>query len=473
MDLEISGRKAIVCASSQGLGASPAHSALAREGVEVVINGRDAQKLEHARDTPSCRRDPALWCDSLRRTSLTESGREALVGACPEADILINNNGGPPPGQLEDWDREAWLQALEANMIAPILLIRALVPGMRARRFGRIVNITSAMVKSPRYAMTLSTAARTGLTAACKAISREVARDNVTINNLLPERIDTPRQAFMTERMMKEQSITREAARAQIAASVAAKRFGTPEEFGAACAFSVRRAGRIHFRAEFAARWRLLPGADLMAVRSFSRTTVVGSYPQPDWLVEKNRCCVGSSCRESKQGSCGVSIPRCARRRFAMRRRSRSRTWRTPGLTSSPMERSAGRATRTTFGTHWQAWIAMNPPSILNRAGREVRVLRVVGPIRHQAPVELDVGAIPARADPPPCQGHACPGHSRSPSKSRTSTMAIAETLALEFAAALNVEARLLQEAGIDVIQFDEPWLRNDPEAARASVCGP
>lgn len=235
MNLQLSGRKAIVCASSQGLGLACA-SALVREGVEVVINGRDAQKLEHARTT-LLQESPDAVIRFVAADILTESGRDALVGACPEADILINNNGGPPPGHLDDWDRAAWLQALEANMIAPILLIRALVPGMRVRRFGRIVNITSATVKSPRYAMTLSTAARTGLTAACKAISREVAADNVTINNLLPERIDTPRQAFMTERMMKEQSITREAARAQIAASVTAKRFGTPEEFGAACAF--------------------------------------------------------------------------------------------------------------------------------------------------------------------------------------------------------------------------------------------
>lgn len=235
MDLQLSGRKAIVCASSQGLGLACA-KALAREGVDVIINGRDPQTLEGTR----ARLLEELPGASIRCAAadlLTESGRETLVAACPEPDILINNNAGPPPGRLEDWDRAAWLQALEANMIAPLMLIRAVVPGMRTRRFGRVVNITSAMVKSPRYAMTLSTAARTGLTAACKAISREIAADNVTINNLLPERIDTPRQMFMADRMMREQSITREQARAQIAATIAAKRFGTPEEFGAACAF--------------------------------------------------------------------------------------------------------------------------------------------------------------------------------------------------------------------------------------------
>ena len=235
MDLEISGRKAIVCASSQGLGLACAR-ALIREGVETVINGRDAQKLERVR-AQLLGEVPHASIRIAAADILTESGREALLEACAEPDILVNNNAGPPPGRLEDWDREAWLQALEANMIAPLMLIRGVVPGMRARRFGRIVNITSAMVKSPRYALSLSTAARTGLTAACKAISREIAADNVTINNLLPERIDTPRQEFMANRMMQEQSITREEARAQIAASIAAGRFGTPEEFGAACAF--------------------------------------------------------------------------------------------------------------------------------------------------------------------------------------------------------------------------------------------
>ena len=235
MDLGISGQKAIVCASSQGLGLACAR-ALAREGAEVVINGRDTARLERARDSLVAE-NPEACIRFVAADILTEDGREALLAGCPEPDILVNNNAGPPPGRLEDWDRAAWLHALEANMIAPLMLIRAVVPGMRARRFGRIVNITSAMVKSPRYRMALSSAARTGLTAACKAISLEIAADNVTINNLLPERIDTPRQVFMTEQLMREQSLTRDEARGRIAASVAAKRFGTPEEFGAACAF--------------------------------------------------------------------------------------------------------------------------------------------------------------------------------------------------------------------------------------------
>jgi 3-oxoacyl-[acyl-carrier protein] reductase len=234
MNLGIDGRKAIVCASSQGLGLACA-IALANEGVDVVLNGRMASKLESA---------AAQVLDATgRRVRLvvaditTDLGRAALVSACPDADILVNNNSGPPPGNLEDWDRDAWVSAFDSNMIAPILMIRSLVPGMRKRKFGRIVNITSAMVKSPHPVMGLSTAARAALTAACKAISREVVVDNVTINNLLPERIDTPRQEFMVEQMIKEQGIDRGEARRQIAESIAAKRFGRPDEVGAACAF--------------------------------------------------------------------------------------------------------------------------------------------------------------------------------------------------------------------------------------------
>lgn len=234
MDLGLKGRKAIVCASSRGLGKACA-TALAREGCIVFINGLDAERLKQA----------AADISSIAATSVTpvqadintDAGRAKLVAACPDADILVNNNAGPPPGKLEDWGRKEWNYALEANMLAPIFLIQALVPGMRERKFGRIVNITSAMVKSPRPHMGLSTAARTGLTAMCKALSLDVAKDNVTLNNLLPERIDTDRQKFMAERIMKIDGITFDQARDKIVASVAARRFGKPEEFGDACAF--------------------------------------------------------------------------------------------------------------------------------------------------------------------------------------------------------------------------------------------
>ena len=234
MDLGIKGRKAIVCASSRGLGLACATS-LAREGCAVFINGRDASRLEKAvaeiHTATGARASPVVADIN------TEAGRATLVAACPEADILVNNNAGPTPGKLAEWDHAAWMAAVEANMLAPILLIRALLPGMRARRFGRIVNITSAMVKSPRAHMGLSTAARAGLTALSKSLVPEVAADNVTINNLLPERIDTGRQRYLAERMMKLENITYQEARARIVDTIAAKRFGKPEEFGDACAY--------------------------------------------------------------------------------------------------------------------------------------------------------------------------------------------------------------------------------------------
>ena len=234
MDLGIKGRRAVVCASSQGLGLACA-TALAREGCEVFINGRDAGRLAAAQ--ASIAAATGLQAHAVIADITSQSGRQALFDACPDADILVNNNAGPPPGKLADWDHAAWLAALEANMLAPILLIRAFLPGMRERKFGRIVNITSAMVKSPRPHMALSTTARTGVTAFSKAVSIEAAADNVTLNNLLPERIDTPRQQFMAERMMKAQNIDRAEARRRIADTVAAKRFGTPGEFADACAF--------------------------------------------------------------------------------------------------------------------------------------------------------------------------------------------------------------------------------------------
>lgn len=234
MDLEIENRKAIVCASSQGLGLACA-TVLAREGCAVVINGRNQERLTRSAQEVEAQTGRAVR--AVVADINTEAGRACLLEACPEPDILVTNNAGPPPGSLSDWDRAAWLAAIEANMLAPILLISAVLPGMRARRFGRIVNITSAMVKSPRPAMALSTAARAGLTAFSKAMALEVARDNVTINNLLPERFDTARQHEMAVRMTKMKGITLEAARAEIVETIAAKRFGNPLEFGEACAW--------------------------------------------------------------------------------------------------------------------------------------------------------------------------------------------------------------------------------------------
>ncbi len=234
MDLGISGRRALVCASSQGLGYACA-LALAQEGCEVFINGRDEAKLQAA--AQALREATGARITPVRADLNTEAGREALLAACPEPDILVNNNAGPPPGQLADWDHAAWMGALESNLLSGALLLRAVLPGMRARHFGRVVNITSAMVKTPHAAMGLSTAARAGLTALTRALAREAIIDNVTLNNLLPERFDTPRQAFMAQRMVREQGISLEQARQQIADTLPARRMGRPEEFGQACAF--------------------------------------------------------------------------------------------------------------------------------------------------------------------------------------------------------------------------------------------
>lgn len=234
MDLGINGRKAIVCASTQGLGFACA-LALANEGCAVWINGRNAARLASAAE--QIRRATHGVVHTVQADINTEAGRDALLSACQAPDILVNNNAGPPPGQLADWDHATWMAALESNLVAGVLLIRGVLPGMRTRRFGRIVNVTSATVKTPRAALGLSTAARAGLTAVSKALAREAVADNVTINQLLPERFDTARQEFMARRLMAEQGITREQARQQLADTLPARRLGRPEEFGAACAF--------------------------------------------------------------------------------------------------------------------------------------------------------------------------------------------------------------------------------------------
>lgn len=234
MDLGLQGRRALVCASSAGLGKACA-AALAREGCEVVISGRDAARLRAAADDIEAthgRRPHTVQADLN-----TTAGRAALLAACAEPDILVTNNAGPPPGTLADFDHAAWIAALEANLLMPIALISAVVGGMRQRRFGRIVNITSAVVKSPRLGMSLSTTARTGLTAFCKGLQREAVADNVTINNLLPQHIDTGRQQQMAQRLMAAKGVTLEQARALQAKMVRAGRLGRPEELGDACAY--------------------------------------------------------------------------------------------------------------------------------------------------------------------------------------------------------------------------------------------
>jgi 3-oxoacyl-[acyl-carrier protein] reductase len=234
MDLGLEGCAAIVCGSSRGLGRACAE-ALIREGVHVLVTGRTAKDVEGAVAVLSGLgggRATGLCCDVT-----VPEGREAMIGAMPEPDILINNSAGPPPRAFLDIDQKEWPPTLERYMIAPLLLTQAILPGMIQRKFGRIVNITSAMVTTPRPHMSLSAGSRAGLTAAMKAISLDVARHNVTINNLLPERIDTDRQIFMAKAAAEREKISFEAARERQVESIAARRLGRPEEFGAACAF--------------------------------------------------------------------------------------------------------------------------------------------------------------------------------------------------------------------------------------------
>jgi 3-oxoacyl-[acyl-carrier protein] reductase len=234
VNLGIAGRTALVCASSRGLGRACA-AALVAEGVDVVINGRDAERL-----ATTAAELGALGGGRVRAVAAdveTAAGRAALLAACPEPDMLVTNNAGPTPRSFADADADIWRKAVEANMIAPLLLIRAVLPAMERRRFGRIVNITSAMVTTPRPHMVLSAGARAGLTAALKGVALDMARFNITINNMLPERFDTDRQHFMAQQAMTRETITYEEARARQVASIAARRLGRPEEFGAMCAF--------------------------------------------------------------------------------------------------------------------------------------------------------------------------------------------------------------------------------------------
>jgi 3-oxoacyl-[acyl-carrier protein] reductase len=234
MDLGIRGRTAIVCASSQGLGRACAE-ALALEGVNVVINGRDDARIKRAAAELSEKTQARV--DAVAGDVTTAEGRAALLALAPEPDILINNNAGPNPQIFGQITGEMWMEAVAANMVAPLLLARAVLPAMIERKFGRIINITSAMVTTPRPHMALSSGARAGLTAAMKGLSLDVAKANVTINNLLPERFDTARQEQMARVTMQRENINYDEARRRQVQSIAAKRLGRPEEFGAMCAF--------------------------------------------------------------------------------------------------------------------------------------------------------------------------------------------------------------------------------------------
>lgn len=234
MDLGIRGKTALVCAASKGLGKGCAQ-ALAREGVNLVITARGQEALEATAE--EIRRKYKVKVLAVSGDITTPQGREAALKAAPAPDILVNNAGGPPPGDFREWDRDAWVRALEANMIAPILMIRAVVDGMIARRFGRIVNITSGAVKAPIAELGLSNGARTGLTGFIAGLSRTTVRHNVTINNLLPGPFETDRLRSNLEFNAKKLGKTPEELRRVRTEANPAGRFGTIEEFGDACAY--------------------------------------------------------------------------------------------------------------------------------------------------------------------------------------------------------------------------------------------
>jgi 3-oxoacyl-[acyl-carrier protein] reductase len=234
VDLGIAGKTAVVCASSQGLGRGCA-AALAKEGARVIINGRDEARLEQVARAIAA--ESGAEVIPVVADVGTDQGRAAVLAAAGEVDILVNNNGGPPAADFLKLDHDKLLAGVEANMLTPILLAQAVIPGMVERRFGRIVNITSGSVKMPLPGLDLSSGARLGLTGFLAGVARQVAHANVTINALLPGAFDTARiQALTAERAAKT-GATPEEIRGQRLQSIPAKRLGDPEEFGAACAF--------------------------------------------------------------------------------------------------------------------------------------------------------------------------------------------------------------------------------------------
>jgi 3-oxoacyl-[acyl-carrier protein] reductase len=234
LDLRIRGRKAIVCAASKGLGRGCAMS-LGRAGVELTITARTAETLEATAE--EIRRETGAKVTPVPGDIATEAGRAAALAACPEPDILVNNCGGPPAGDFREWSLDDWQKAVNANMLTPIMLIKSVVDGMCERRFGRIVNITSSSVKSPIAILGMSNGARAGLTGFCAGIARQVAKYNVTINNLLPGPFLTDRLRSNIEYDARRQNVSFDELLARRGAANPAGRVGDPAEFGDACAF--------------------------------------------------------------------------------------------------------------------------------------------------------------------------------------------------------------------------------------------
>ncbi|WP_135503403.1 SDR family oxidoreductase [Roseovarius aestuariivivens] len=234
MDLGIKGKRALVCASSKGLGLGCAR-ALAEAGVDLVMNARGEDALEAEADR--IRQDYGVDVTTVAADVTTQAGQAKVIAAAAGVDILVTNAGGPPPGLWTDWDRDDFLAAVDANMLTPIAFITALVPGMTERGWGRVVNITSQSVKAPIPVLGLSNTARAGLTGFVAGTSRQIAGKGVIMNNLLPGIHATDRAVSLDTGVAEKEGISMEEAKARRCASIPAGRYGTPEEFGATCAF--------------------------------------------------------------------------------------------------------------------------------------------------------------------------------------------------------------------------------------------
>lgn len=234
MDLGIRGKRALVCASSKGLGLGCAE-ALAEAGVDLVMNARGAEALEA--EAARLRANYGVDVQTVACDVTTPEGQAQVINAAQGIDILVTNAGGPPPGLWSDWDRDDFVKALDANMLTPIALMKALLPGMMDKGWGRVVNITSQSVRAPIPALGLSNAARTGLTGYVAGTARQVAPQGVTINNLLPGIHATDRAVSLDSGVSAQKGISLDEARAQREATIPVRRYGTRQEFGAACAF--------------------------------------------------------------------------------------------------------------------------------------------------------------------------------------------------------------------------------------------
>lgn len=234
MDLGISGKRALVCASSKGLGLGCAQ-ALAEAGVDLVMNARGAEVLEASAE--DIRAKYGVNVTTVAADVTSEEGREAVLDAASSVDILVTNAGGPPPGLWSDWSRDDFIKALDANMLTPIALMKALLPSMIDKGWGRVVNITSQSVKAPIPQLGLSNSARAGLTGYVAGTARQVAEHGVNINNMLPGIHATDRAVMLDGGVAKRDGITLDEARAAREASIPVRRYGTAAEFGQTCAF--------------------------------------------------------------------------------------------------------------------------------------------------------------------------------------------------------------------------------------------